>query len=339
MKVFAGCSLAAAFLCLTATTVTAARDADHVSKSFPATKLVRLDTDMGSCEIKVGAADSIRVDLEYEIEGKGYYEPDMEFDGDELILSDEVSCRNCSISATWTITIPAKTEVHFETASGSLDVSGTSSRVDANIASGDVSLTDCQGPIEVKTASGNIEISRFTGALFASTASGSVEIRDSKGEFDLRSASGDVKAMAVDGRVEISVASGDIRAGALSGEISLSTASGNLRATDIRIEKASSFNSASGDATVSLAASPASDLSVKSASGDAHLLFNGNPVQGHFEFTALADDGNISAPFKFDSEREFRRHGQDYIRKSFTLGTGGPEITIGTGSGEAALEK
>ena len=145
--------------------------------------------------------------------------------------------------------------------------------------------------------------------------------------------------MDMSGNLAVSTASGSIRADNLAGTIELSTASGDVRATNIRVEGSSTFNSASGDAEVTLASSPASDLEVSSASGDAVLRYNGNPVQGHFEFMALADHGDINAPFEFDIERGFRRHGEDWVRKAFTLGTGGPEITIKTGSGEATLEK
>jgi len=333
--VISGCSL------FFAAATMAAIDEDHITKTFPAKRLVRLETSMGSCVIKVGTKDQVTVDLEYSIEfsGGGSYRPEMEDDGDELVLGETMKCRHCRGSVVWTITIPEKTEVRFETASGSLDVTGTSSRIEASIASGSVTLIDCKGPIDVKTASGDLKIRDFTGELSASTASGSIDVRACDGGIHVNTASGDIRALDMSGELAISTASGTIRADNLKGSVELSTASGDVRASGIRVDGKSTFNSASGDAIITLAASPASDIEVGSASGDAVLQYNGNPIQGHFELIALADDGDISAPFKFDEEREFRRHGQSYVGKSFTLGTGGPEVTIRTGSGEATLEK
>ncbi len=326
-------------LALLAPGALAARDSDRVTKTFPAVKLVRLESSMGSCIVKAGSADQVTVSLDYEFSGSGYYEPEMELDGDELVLGERVRCRHCEVSAEWTITVPAETEVRFETASGDLDASGITNRIVVNIASGDVTLDNCSGQIDVETASGNLEIHGTTGELSASTASGSVDLQSCSGEINVSTASGSIRAADLRGNLDISTASGTVRANDLSGTVELSTASGDVRATGIKVEGPSSFSSASGDATVTLASSPTSDIQVSSASGDAVLRYNGNQIQGHFELTALADDGDISAPFKFDTEREFRRHGQEYVRKAFAVGTGGPEVTISTGSGEAALEK
>jgi len=341
MRYFASSlSILGCFLLL-AVTAMAEREVDHITKTFPAKRLVRLETSMGSCVVKVGVKDQITVDLDYTVEfsGGGYYQPEMEDDGDELILGETMKCRHCRGSVVWTITIPEKTEVRFETASGSLDVTGTSSRIEARIASGGVTLIDCKGPMDVETASGALKIRDFTGDLSAGTASGEIDIRACTGQIQVNTASGDIKALDMSGDLSISTASGTIRADNLRGNIVLSTASGDVRATGIKVEGKSTFNSASGNAVISLASSPTSNIEVGSASGDAVLRYRGNPVQGHFEFTALADHGDINAPFEFDIERGFRRHGEDWVRKAFTLGTGGPEITIKTGSGEATLEK
>lgn len=319
----------------------AARDEDHLTRTFPAKRLVRLETSMGTCVIKTGTTNEIKVDLDYSVEfsGGGYYQPEMEEEGDELVLGERMKCRHCRGEVTWTLTVPERTEVRFETASGDLEATGTASRIVAGIASGSVSLTDCKGPIHVKTASGRFDIRNYSGELSASTASGDIDIRACEGDIEVSTASGDIKAADLSGDLALTTASGSVRADNLKGKMKLSTASGNVRASGISVEGISSFSSASGDAVVSLASSPASDIEVGSASGDAVLRFNGNPIRGHIEFIALADEGDISAPFKFDDEREFRRHGQYYIGKSATVGTEGPEITIRTGSGEAALEK
>ncbi|UCD18234.1 MAG: hypothetical protein JSV44_04800, partial [Candidatus Zixiibacteriota bacterium] len=101
----------------------------------------------------------------------------------------------------------------------------------------------------------------------------------------------------------------------------------------------SNFSSASGAAMVELAEGPEDNLNVGSASGKALLDYNGNPVTGYFELTAKVRSGSISAPFDFDDEREFRKNGQRYVKKTFTRGSDSPEIMVGTASGRAILKK
>ena len=79
--------------------------------------------------------------------------------------------------------------------------------------------------------------------------------------------------------------------------------------------------------------------------------FNGHPVTGYFEFIAMADEGRIISPFKFDIEETFlddiKNYNtssdfgkkDDYFRKSFIRGDSNPKITLKTVTGTAKLTK
>ncbi len=175
--------------------------------------------------------------------------------------------------------------------------------------------------VDFSTASGDLQLSDLTGGFTASTASGEITMSNCKGYFRISSASGNVTAKEC------------------SGEFELSSASGDVRGLAVAIDDVSSFSSASGGVDVRLARSPEFDLDLGSASGSALLDFAGNQVTGTFKFEAKIHDGVIEAPYAFDSEENFRRSGDRYVRKIFTKGTNGPKIRIGTATGEAVLKE
>lgn len=175
--------------------------------------------------------------------------------------------------------------------------------------------------IDFTTASGDLTISGVDGYFSASTASGDIDLKNCSGVF------------------EISTASGDITADDCHGEFQMATASGSVDAADIVLDEESSFSTASGRVDVSLGESAEHDLSVGSASGSAMLDYGGNPIKGTFEFEARVRKGKIVCPIDFDNEETFRRHDQEYIRKTFTRDNDTPVISIGTASGKAVLKK
>ena len=175
--------------------------------------------------------------------------------------------------------------------------------IDFSSASGGMMIQDYTGELRGSTASGDYELQNCKGLFYLNTASGYYEIENCQGEFDIKSASGDIDAKG------------------------------------IIITEESDFATASGNVRITLGATPEHDLNVGSASGRAALDYNGNKMIGLFELTTRYDHGRIDAPFEFDAEEKFRRHGQRYIMKSFNKEQEQPLITIGTASGRASLRE
>lgn len=171
-----------------------------------------------------------------------------------------------------------------------------------------------------------------------STASGQLIIRGLHGQFEASTASGDIEVSGCGGEFNFSTASGNIEVRDCTGEFDLSTASGEIMASSVTLEEPGSFSTASGNAEVHPASTPAFDLEVSSASGSAIVDYEGNPVKGTFEFTAKRHNGDIDCPYAFDHEEEFTRYGDEYVVKTFTKGTDRPRIRITTASGEAILK-
>lgn len=260
----------------------------------------------------------MEVHLVYDYRPAGSFEPVFSEEGDKLVIKEEMRDSN-SGSSTWTLTVPAKTKIDFSSASGDFKLSGLESWVIVRTASGDLELADASGTFTLHTASGDVKLTGLAGKIEAQSASGDCMAEHLSGEVSLHSASGDVSLDGAKGMLEVKSASGDISA------------------SGIELEGSSKFSSASGDVRVVLAKSAAFDLDVSSASGDAQLNYNGNPLQGYFEFQARASDGTIRSPVKFDREEENVRYGEKYLIKSFKKGSDTPRIRIHTASGEAAL--
>lgn len=185
-----------------------------------------------------------------------------------------------------------------------------------------------------------MEARNILGNFEVRTASGDFDIENIEGNIDIRTASGDVEAKHLKGKdISIKGASSDIELKDATGVFSVKTASGEVQVEGIIINGRSEFKTASGDVDVKLAKSAEFDLTLASASGDAVLDYNGNPIFGYFEFTAKKDDGRIESPFKFDKEEVISKYGQEYLKKSFTRKNGKPVILIKTASGTAALKE
>jgi len=328
----------------------------EINKTFSGKTKIEIKTISGDCIVRTGTKNSVQVLLIYDYP-KGCFEPEFLERGNTLVLREDFtgSCRGKSM---WKVTVPAKTEIEFDSASGDVTIEGLKDDIEVNTASGDIELENITGDCEIETASGDLEVKNFKGTLDISTASGDQNVDHMDGSLEIRSASGDVTLDDMIGEVEIRTASGDIEASNIkckdisikgassdieiedaSGKFEVKTASGDIEVEDVELTEDSEFKSASGSVNVTLKKSLKYDLVVSSASGDSVLDYNGNPIQGYFEFIAKEDDGRIESPYKFDKEEEYFRYGQKYLKKSFTLKTGKPIVIIKTASGTAELKK
>lgn len=292
----------------------------EVHKTFETKKTIKIKTVSGDCIVKKGSADEIKVDLKYSVDPEDAFEPDIQETSNSIRIKERWYGSSTG-RVTWTLTVPANVEIDFSTASGDLSIYDLSSSVEASTASGDISIENSNGEFEISTASGDINLV------------------DSKGECDFSTASGDIEVRNVEGELEFSTASGDIEVKKSTGVFDLRCASGEIEATDVIIDGDSEFSTASGDVEVRLAESSKYDLDLSAASGDVKLDYNGNTVQGYFEFTAHADRGRIDAPFDFDKEEEFEEGRYTYMKKSFTKEGATPRVILSTSSGKAILVK
>jgi hypothetical protein len=292
----------------------------QVTRTFSGVKKIRISTSSGSCYVKKGAGNDIQVKLEHTYSGG--YTPTMEQEGTTLVVKEEFDNGSHSGSSIWTLTVPDGIEFIFNTGSGSFEAQNILLGGKFNLGSGNVELSAVKGDLRVNTGSGDITLQNVTGEVDGNTGSGDIEVVKSEGEFGINAGSGNIRLTDVKGRLTANVGSGNIKAG------------------QIVLTGKGSFNSGSGDVTVTLATSLDYNISVNSGSGDAKLDFNGNKIDGTVIMTANKRNGKIVAPFKFDKTEELDDDGNNIrIRKTTKLGSKDIEIKISTGSGTAEISK
>lgn len=310
----------------------------EIHKKFEGKESVELNTVSGDCIIKTHRSNEIIVDLFYDVEPEDAFEYKIREVGKSLIIKERWHSSSRG-EVTWTLTVPAGTEIEFSTASGDLTAEGLSKSFEASTASGDIEIQDMNGEIEISTASGDVVIMNARGEIEISTASGDIRIEKSGGEVELSTASGEIEAVDIDDEIELSTASGDIEISNSRGIFNLGCASGSVKAEEIKIEGMSNFSTASGEVEVILAETSKYDLELSTASGDVVLDYNGHSIEGYFEFVARKRRSRIKCPFDFEDEEEFEKNGHTYVRKSFHKKGKTPEIHLHTATGTVELKK
>jgi hypothetical protein len=295
----------------------------EISKSFSGIKKINLSTSAGSCTLVKGSSNDVQVKVSFTYSSDDY-RPLMEQEGSTLMLKEDFQNRKSySGNSSWVLTIPENMDVSFSSGSGNFEAKDMSVKVSANSGSGNYTWVSVKGDSKINTGSGNINIVGHQGNLNVNTGSGKINIG---------SLEGDLLANAGSGKIGLSK---------LKGACSVNVGSGDIDARDITLTGKGSFNSGSGDASVTLATSPTHNISVNSGSGDALLDFGGNKIEGKVIMTANKKNGKIVAPFSFDKTEELDNDGNDNvrIRKTAQLGAKDIEIKIGTGSGTAEVKK
>lgn len=294
-----------------------------IDKTFSGIKTIKLNTGSGSIDIKKGNSADVRVILKYTYSDDDFT-PVLEQNSSRLTLREEFGRGNNSGSSYWTLEVPNNISISSNTGSGDMTVGDLEIDLRSNSGSGNVDLINVKGMLDFNTGSGNVEIQGATGELSVNTGSGTIRASKGSGEYSFNAGSG-------------TIVLDDIK-----GEFKVNVGSGNIRSKAISLTGSSSFNSGSGDVSVTLASSLDYNINVNSGSGDASLNFNGNEISGEVIMTANKRNGNIVAPFKFDKEETIGdndRNDNERVQKTAKIGSKNIQIKVGTGSGTAEITK
>ncbi|WP_416864841.1 MAG: DUF4097 family beta strand repeat-containing protein [Imperialibacter sp.] len=272
-----------------------------VDRTFSGINKVTMSISSGDAFFEKSADGKVYVALEHDIDD---YEPTIEQKGSTLVINEEKmkNRRSWSGDSKWTIKVPDEVNISFNTGSGDVQISGLMADLSTNSGSGNTRIENSNGKIRVNTGSGNIRA------------------RESKGELSFNAGSGNIDLYSVDA------------------EVSANVGSGNVSVEKLKLSGRSSFNSGSGDVEVSLAATPAYDISVNSGSGDSTLDFEGNKIEGVIVMEANKNNGDIDAPFDFDSTEEIGNGRNTTVKKTKKMGSSDVRIKVSTGSGTAEIK-
>lgn len=305
-----------------------------IDKTFKAKGLVKISTITADCKVFKGASGEIKVYIVYDDAGN-MFKPVIEEDDNMLLIREKIPASD----STWKILVPENTEIDFTSATGSFYVKGLKSDITAAIASGEILAHACRGKMKIKNASGEVDVTDHRGGLDINAAAGDLKLEKISGDIRLKALSGDIEARDIEGSIDLKFTSGDIEFSKVAAAVEASCVSGDIEFSDVTLTGKSAFKVVSGDIYIKLTKSLTHDLTLGSASGNAVLDYNDNPVKGYFEFRARADVGKIAAPFAFDKEEETYEYGKKYMIKSFKKGGASPKVVIKTASGKAVLEK
>jgi hypothetical protein len=272
-----------------------------INKSFSGIDEVEMSLGSGDAIFEKSSDGKVYVELTHDIDD---YDPTIEQRGSKLMINEEKmnNRRSWSGSSLWTIKVPDNVEIDYNTGSGDVTVNGLAVEMDANSGSGNFTIRRASGEIKINTGSGNLRAEGGKGSLSMNAGSGDIDLKD------------------------------------MEAEVSANVGSGDISVTNIALTGKSSFNSGSGDVEVSLAKPLSYDISVNSGSGDATLDFGSNKIEGLITMEANKDDGDIKAPFAFDSTEEIGSGRNTTVRKTKKMGSADVEIKVSTGSGTAEIQ-
>ena len=178
--------------------------------------------------------------------------------------------------------------------------------------SGNQSVEGIKGTVDLEAGSGDMQLTRLTGDMRFQTGSGNVRGRELNGPARIKAGSGDIEIE------EIGKGDVDVRTG--SGNITVRGANGGLRA-----------EAGSGD--IRADGSPTSMWSIRTGSGNVDMRV---PSGSSFDVDISSNSGTVTVNHPVTTTVQ----GRVQERKSVVgrVGSGGPTISVHTGSGDIHLD-
>ena len=185
--------------------------------------------------------------------------------------------------------------------------------------------------VQSRGGSGDVKIQGLDSDIDLQSGSGDLILESITGKVQTRSGSGDVRAREISGPFKADASSGDIQLeerGA--GDVDIHTTSGNIEAKGV--DGALRLEAGSGD--ISVDGKPARNWDVRTGSGNIHINL---PRDSGFQLEASTSSGelniNHAVTVTVQGSMDSARHDV-----KGTVGGGGPQVTVHTGSGDIDIE-
>lgn len=185
--------------------------------------------------------------------------------------------------------------------------------------------------VQSRTGSGDVKIQELKSDLDLQSGSGDLILENITGQIQTRSGSGDVRARDISGRFSAQASSGDIQLEEHGrGDVDIHTTSGNIGVTGV--QGALQVEAASGD--ISAEGTPSGPWEAHTGSGNVHLSL---PPDSAFQLDASTSSGelniNHAVTLTVQGKLDATRH-----ELKGKVGSGGPQVTVRTGSGDIDIE-
>jgi len=284
---------------------------------------VNLDLTTGSGSINVRTGSSTEVQVTGHIKVTNWFggdadervkrieaNPPIQQSGNDIRIGhvdDTQLLHNISIS--YDLVVPAETQLHSHTGSGSQSVEGIRRQVEIESGSGSLKISDIGDTVRAETGSGEIAIDRVKGSVRTKAGSGSIRATDIAGGFEGHTGSG---------RITLEqTASGSVRADTGSGGMELRGIHGSLEAQ-------------AGSGTITAEGNPTGSWTVHSGSGTIRLKLASDAA---FDLDAHTSSGSISVSQPVTVQGSM---GRKELRGK--VHGGGVPVEVETGSGNIEIQ-
>jgi len=310
------------FLLATTWLPAAASSEGSFQRTLPVTGPVNLDLTTGSGSVNVRTGSSSEVQVTGHIKATNWFggdaearvkqieaNPPIQQSGNDIRIGhiDTELLNNISIS--YDLVVPAETQLHSHTGSGSQSVEGLRGRIEIESGSGSLKISDIGDTVRAETGSGGIDIDRVKGNVRTKAGSGSIRATDIAGGFEGHTGSG---------RITLEqTASGSVHADTGSGGMELRGVHGSLEAQ-------------AGSGTITAEGNPTGAWTVHSGSGNIHLKLASDAA---FDLDAHTSSGSISVSQPVTVQGSM---GRKELRGK--VHGGGVPVEVETGSGNIEIQ-
>jgi DUF4097 and DUF4098 domain-containing protein YvlB len=311
------------FLLAVARLDAAASSEGSFQRTLQVTGPVNLDLTTGSGSVNVRTGSSSQVEVTGHIKVTNWFggdaeervkrieaNPPIQQSGNDIRIGhidDTELLHNISIS--YDLVVPAETQLHSHTGSGSQSVEGLRGRIEIESGSGSLKISDIGDTVRAETGSGGIDVDRVKGNVRTKAGSGSIRATDIAGGFEGHTGSGHITLE--------QTASGSVRADTGSGGMELRGVHGSLEAE-------------AGSGTITAEGNPTGSWTVHSGSGNIHLRLASDVA---FDLDAHTSSGSISVSQPVTVQGSM---GRKQLRGK--VHGGGVPVEVETGSGNIEIQ-
>jgi DUF4097 and DUF4098 domain-containing protein YvlB len=284
---------------------------------------VNVDLSTGSGSVNVRTGSSSQVEITGHIKANNWFggeaeervkrieaNPPIQQSSNDIRIGhidDSELLHNISIS--YELVVPADTQLHSHTGSGSQSVEGVRRELEIESGSGSLKISDIGDTVRAETGSGEIAIDRVKGNVRAKAGSGSIRATDIAGGFEGHTGSGHITLE--------QTASGSVRADTGSGVMELRGVHGSLEAQ-------------AGSGTITAEGNPTGSWTVHSGSGTIRLKLASDAA---FDLDAHTSSGSISVSQPVTVQGSM---GRKELRGK--VHGGGVPVEVETGSGNIEIQ-
>jgi DUF4097 and DUF4098 domain-containing protein YvlB len=224
------------------------------------------------------------------------------------------------------VRVPVGSTVEVAAHSAPITINGVNGLVEATSSSGPVTVQGSPRAVEILAHSGPVTIEGRTDRVDVTAMSGPVRVAaEVRQRAEIQAMSGTVELLGTVGEAEVNALSGNVRIANVTGRVEVEGVSGNISVAGSRLR--GNVTTVSGNILIS--GSVAGAMSMETHGGNVEWRV---PSGTNAEVEVTTFNGDIDSPFGNGSR-------QPRNERRFSIGRGGPAVSITTFSGDVKLTR